>query len=404
MANYYRQLSKDVEIYQQDKCHNGYTLFAPSFHNTTAWLIDMLGNVVHFWDMQNPPGLNYQLLPNGNLMWMGRGPNAIEKVNGSADELVEVDWEGNEVWRYDDPMMNHDFLTLDNGNIMVLRFVDLPKGLQSRLKGGVPGTELNGKTFGVQVREINRKGQTQWEWNNYEHFDPERDIECTLCDREVWGYTNSLDVFPNGDVVLSIRRMNKVIRISKQTGEIIWEWGPEHLLGHQHDVSVCDNGNITIFDNGLHRRLFNPDTDHKDTACFIASRALAVNPVESGEIVWEYIDPMHLIISNFCGSTQKLLNGNHMICDSVAGVFYEVTADKEVVWKYTSPFVLNIPNHFGWVATRLMFQAHRYSQDYEGLKGRVLDPEQYEWIINRRQKKSIDEEERIKRRLELAGY
>jgi hypothetical protein len=169
MAKYYRQLSRDVEIYHKERCYEGYTLFAPSFHNTTAWLIDMEGNVVHYWEMKNPPGLNYQLLPNGNLMWMGRGPRAIQKVNGSADELIEVDWEGNEVWRYDDPMMNHDFVVLKNGNIMVLRFVDLPDGVQERLKGGVPGTEIDGKTYGVQIREIDRKGATVWEWNNFDH-------------------------------------------------------------------------------------------------------------------------------------------------------------------------------------------------------------------------------------------
>lgn len=403
MANYYRQLSKDVEIYHKERCYQGYTLFAPSFHNTTAWLIDMAGNVAHYWEMKNPPGLNYQLLPNGNLMWMGRGPRAMQKVNGSADELIEVDWEGNEVWRYDDPMMNHDFVVLKNGNIMVLRFVDLPGGVQERLQGGVPGTELDGKTYGVQIREIDRKGATVWEWNNFDHFDPDKDIECTLCDREVWGYTNSLDVFPNGDVILSVRRMNKVIRIDKKTGEIIWEWGPEHLLGHQHDVSVCANGNITIFDNGLHRKIFDPSKNHKDTACFLASRALEVNP-DTGEIVWEYIDPMHLIISNFCGSTQKLPNGNHLICDSVAGTFYEVTPDKEVVWKYISPFVLSIPNHFGWTTTRLMFQAHRYGEDFEGFRGKELDPERYEWKIGKREQEMSEEEQRVRKRLEQAGY
>ncbi len=337
MAKYYRQLSRDVEICRKERCCEGYTLFAPSFQNTTAWLIDMAGNVVHYWDMKNPPGLNYQLLSNGNLMWMGRGPGALQKVNGSADELVEVDWEGNEVWRYDDPMMNHDFVVLKNGNIMVLRYVDLPPGLQERLIGGVPGTELNGKTYGVQIREIDRSGAAVWEWNNFDHFDPEKDIECTLCDREAWGYTNSLDVFPNGDVILSVRRMNKVIRIDKKTGKIIWEWGPEHLLGHQHDVSVCENG-------------------------------------------------------------------NYLICDSVAGTFYEVTADKEVVWKYLSPFILNIPNHFGWTTTRLMFQAHRYGKDFEAFKGKNLDPDRYEWRIGKIEQEMSEEEAKVRKRLEQAGY
>jgi len=368
-----------------------------------AWLIDMRGNVVHYWEMKHPPGLNYKILKNGNLMWLGRGPNMIQGLNASADELIEVDFEGNEIWRYDDPALHHDFEVLDNGNILIMRHVALAEDLQKRLKGGVAGTELNGKTYGVQVREINRDKKTLWEWNNWEHFDPEKDIECPFCDREVWGYTNSVAVFPDGDVVLSVRRMNKVIRISKKTGDIIWEWGPKHLLGHQHDVGVTENGNITIFDNGLHRRIFNPGVDHKDTSCFHASRLLEVNP-ESDEIVWEYIDPMHLMISNFCGSVEKLPNGNYMACDSAAGTFYEITSEKEVVWKYVSPFIMKIPEHFGWSVSNLMFQAHRYGTDYDGLKGKDLDPEKYEWVIQKKAREETDKEAILRKRLEMAGY
>ncbi len=403
MANYIRQMPNDVPIYNELKCYGGYTLFAPSFQNRMAWLIDMKGNVVHFWEMEHPPGLNYKLLPNGNLMWMGRGPNIIQGLNASADELIEVDWDGNEVWRYDDPCMHHDFEVLDNGNMMIMRHVELPTKIQKSLRGGVPGTELNGQTYGVQIREINRDGETLWQWNNWEHFDPNNHIECPFCDREIWGYTNSVDVFPNGDVILSVRRMNSVIRISKKTGKIVWAWGPEQLLGHQHDVSVTEQGTVTIFDNGLHRQIHTPGVDHNDTSCFHASRLLEVDP-ETGEILWEYIDPMHLIISNFCGSVQKLPNGNYMACDSAAGIFYEITPEKEVIWKYVSPFIINIPEKFGWSVTRLMFQAHRYGVDFKGFEGKDLDPGNYEWVIQKKCKEENIEEELVKRRLEMAGY
>lgn len=399
----FRHMGNDVEIYNEMKCFKGYTLFAPSFQNKTAWLIDMRGNIVHYWEMKNPPGLNYKLLPNGNLMWMGRGPGAIKQLNAGASELIEVDWDGNEVWRYDDPMLNHDFEIQKNGNIILLRFELIPKEIQEKIKGGVPGTEIDGRMYGVQLREINRNKETLWEWNNWEHFDPEKDIDCPFCDREIWGYTNSIDVFPNGDPIISVRRMNKVIRISKDTGEIIWEWGPKQNIGHQHDVSVLSNSNITIFDNGLHRRIYDPKTDHKDTSNFIVSRALEVD-TKTGNIVWEYIDPFHLIISNFCGSVQKLPNGNYMILDSASGTFYEVTKDKEVVWKYLSPFILSIKGGFRWEATRLIFQAHRYGEDFEGFKDKDLDPEKYEWIIHKKSKENIQEEEMIQSRLARAGY
>lgn len=404
MANYTKQMTKDVEIYKESKCYNGYTLFAPTFSNTTAWLIDMEGNICHFWEMKNPPGMNYYLLANGNLMWIGRGPGAVQQLNSAASELVEVDWDGNEVWRYDDNMLNHDFCVQKNGNILLLRFEPLPKEIQKKLKGGVPGTEINGEiTYGMQVREINKDKETLWEWNNWDHFNLDKDLECPFCDREIWGYTNSVDVFPNGDPIICVRRMNKVIRISKKTGKIIWEWGQGHHLGHPHDVSVLPNGNITIFDNGLHRRIENPGVDPNDISCYTVSRALEVNP-ETNEIVWQYIDPMHQVNSIFMGSVQKLPNNNYLVCNSASGTFYEISQNKEIVWKYISPFVIKIKQGFDWISSKYIFQAHRYSHGFEGLKNKDLDPKRYEWVIQEKSEETKEEEENILSRLSKAGY
>jgi len=405
MASYIRQMTKDVKIYKESKCFNGYTLFALSFQNKTAWLVDMEGRVCHFWEMKNPPAMNYCLLPNGNLMWMGRGEGAIEGISAAGTEIVEVDWDGNEVWRYDDNHIDHDFKVQDNGNILVLRYEKLPKSIQKKLKGGVPGTELNGDTtYGVQIREINRKKEILWEWNMWDHFDPEKDHECPYCDRMVWGYTNSVDVFDNGDPIICVRRMNKVVRISKETGEVVWEWGADKNLGHPHDVSVLPNGNITLFDNGLHRRVDKPGVDEPWVSCYTVSRALEVSP-KTNEIVWEYIDPAHMMMSNFQGSVQKFSNNNYLVCNALTGTFYEITQEKEVVWKYESPFMLNLGGFsFGWGISKYIFQAHRYAPDYEGLKGKNLDPNQFEWIIQRKSEEEKVAEDKIMERLAKAGY
>jgi len=402
MVNYIRALSQDVIIHDQSKTNNDYTLFAPQFGNI-AWLIDMEGNVCHYWEMEDPPGVNYYLLPSGNLMWMGRGPDASKELGGCASYIIEVDWDGKEIWKYFDPGLNHDFKILPNGNIMTLRFEKLPPDVQKKIKGGAPGTELpDGSMMGVQIQEITRDKKVIWEWNNWEHFDLNKHIECGLCNRLSYGYTNSLDVFPNGDPVISMRELNTVMRISKETGNIVWEIGPELDLGHQHDVDVLPNGNITLFDNGVHRVPRGHDTPD-EIASFCTSRALEIDP-EKPEIVWEYIDPTHMMFTNFCGSTQKLPNGNYFICESRTGTFYEITQDKEVVWKYISPFVIPRPDVFGWTAAKLIFQAHRYGKNFEGFKGKDLDPDQFEWIISKKDKIEIKEQEMIRSRLTRAGY
>lgn len=106
---------RDVTIYHPSRDYNAYTFFA-TMYGEDAWLIDMKGNVIHHWAMQHMPGPCGHLLPNGNLLWLGRSPDAIEGFGGNSTELVEVDWDGKEVWRVDDLCLNHDFIRLKNGN------------------------------------------------------------------------------------------------------------------------------------------------------------------------------------------------------------------------------------------------------------------------------------------------
>jgi len=399
---YIREMTKDVIINDSAKTYKGYTLFAPMFGNI-AWLIDMEGRVVNYWEFDHITTNHAKLTPAGTLIWQGRGPNAIEELASNSTELIEVDWDGNEIWRYEDPYLNHDFICLDNGNMLILRYADMPKEIQKKVKGGIPGTEINGKIFGISIQEITRDKQIVWEWKNYEHLDFEKDQADCLDPRYTWGYANSIAVFPNGDILISMRHFNTIARIDKKTGDIIWRWGPEHLLGHPHCVSVLENGNVLCFDNGLHRKWKKVGDPIEVGTAFEASRVVEVD-TKSGNIVWEWVHPQHLMYTNICGSAQRLPNGNTLICESKAGIFYEVTHEKEVVWKYRQPFIIQRPSYFGWVESKLVFQAHRYGEDFKGFQGKDLDPGKYEWIIRKKSKEVIDEEMAIKRRLARLGY
>ncbi len=400
--SYIREMTKDVEIHDPSMTYKGYTLYAPMFGNE-AWLIDMKGRVVNYWEFEHITTNHAKFTGEGTLIWQGRGPDAIEDLASNNTELIEVDWEGNEVWRYDDKYLNHDFICLDNGNLLLLRYTDIPEDLQKKIKGGIPGTELNGKIFGISIHEITRKKEVVWEWKNYEHLDFDKDMADCLDPRYTWGYANSIAVFPDGDILISMRHFNTIARIEKKTGDITWRWGPEHLLGHPHCASVLENGNVLCFDNGLHRKWLKPGDPIEVGTAFEASRVVEVD-IKTNEIVWEYVDPQHLMYTCICGSAQRLPNGNTLICDSKAGVFYEVTYDKEVVWKYRSPFIILRPEYFGWAQSKLVFQTHRYGIDFEGFKGRDLDPNKFEWVIRRKSTGTLDEEKAIKSRLSMLGY
>ena len=399
-----KRLGVGVEVYNQEKAYKGYTLYSPMYDGN-AWLIDMEGRVVHNWKMKNPPGVYGKLISNGNLMWMDRGPDANEALDGGASSLLELDWDGNEVWRYDDTGLNHDFVDLPNGNIMIMRFVFLPDDIRKKIKVGLPGSELpDKKMYSNNLQEITREGKVVWEWNHWEHFDPDEHVECPLVNRMIYGYTNSLDVFPNGDVLLSIRHLNTVARISKSTGKVVWRWGPEQLLGHQHSVSVLESGNILIFDNGLHR---NPplvtDEAHREISEAELSRVVEVDP-KSNEIVWEYYDPTGQFYTPYCGSAERLPNGNTLICESIKGIFFEVTPDKEVVWKYYQPFAIPRPSWLGWTISYMIFQIRRYGNDFKGFKGKDLDPSNYGLAYQKVDPEQREEAKKIMERLAKAGY
>jgi outer membrane protein assembly factor BamB len=394
-----RTTEQSVSIYDATKAYGGYTLFAPHY-GKDVWLIDMKGRVVHRWQMNHLPGGDGRLLPNGNLLRLNKTMKEPLLFFGSVSgELVEIDWDGNIVWKHEDPYMHHDFFRMDNGNTMLNRHVLLPEDRAARVKGGILGTELEGGMWGNAFREITPDGKVVWEWLGYEHMDPAIDIPCPLCPRTIWGYINSLFILPEGDIVASFRHLNTIAIIDKRTGAITWRWGAPYELGHQHNPTVLPNGNILVFDNGYHRRT------SSEIAMIDYSRVVEVDP-KTGDIEWEYKDEnVQNFYSGICSSAERLPNGNTLICESAKGRIFEVTPDKEIVWEFMSPF------HYPWERmgmTNLIFKAHRYGYAYEGLQGKVLDPDRFEWLLREKGKSITEEKEDIKekarRRLKRLGY
>ncbi len=374
---------KGVTCYNRAKAYNGYTLFSP-WHSGDIWLIDMQGHIVHQWKTPYEP-YHSRLLSNGNLLYAGiksggvMGPGIAyalgvneEEIKKPSEErgvrLVEVGWDGNLVWKYDVPEFNHDFYRLENGNTMFIKYAIVPDDLKGKVKGGIQGTEQDGVMWSDAINEITPEGKVIWEWISHEHLDPEIDIICPLEYRGEWTHMNSCYVLPDGDVLVSIRQFNTIAIIDKATGDIKWRWGFD-VLGHQHDATMLDNGNILVFDNGAHR-LFSKDLDYYSTI-------LEINP-STDKIEWIYKDdPPSDFYSYGMGGCQRLPNNNTLICETLSGRIFEVTYDGEIVWEYINPFY---GSYLAFGQCNLIYRAYRYGPDYEGLKGKDLDPGNFEWI------------------------
>lgn len=336
----------------------GYTVFTLLGGDTT-YLIDMTGELVHTWRPPAPwrPYYGY-LLENGHLLlrcstqrepWLSMG--------GGSGAVVELDWRGQVVWQYEDPALHHDHCRLRNGNTLLLYWELLPAEVRGRVQGGVPGTELeDGRAMlGDALREVTPEGQTVWEWHAYQALDPAVDIMCPLHPRHEWTHCNAVEELPDGNLVVSFRLTNTVAIVDRATGQFVWRWG-QGEVGHQHDPTPLANGNILLFDNGMHR-LGLP-----------RSRVLEVAP-SSKEVVWQFVgSPETSFFSGHISGAQRLPNGNTLICEGACGRLFEVTGDGDIVWEYVSPYTFPYRDE---PRTNLIFRAHRYAADSPQLAGRV---------------------------------
>jgi hypothetical protein len=314
---------------------------------------------MHNWTLEASPALYGELLEDGNLLTSGHltdGP--LKEFRGAGGFLVEYDWAGREVWRFQDSYLHHAFERLPNGNTLVLKWEPVPKELAREVGGGIPASELNGQMYGDVLQEINRRGKVIWEWKAYEHLDPKEQTICPLCSRSQWTEANAVDVLPDGDIVIGFTRINTICVVERATGKIRWKWGAGELA-HPNDVNALENGNLLLFDNGTH--------------CIgIAasySRILEIDP-RSGKMIWEYkARPWQGLYSAFMSSCQRLANGNTLICEAMEGKIWEVTADGHVAWEYLNP--ADPIHHDRYGSNRYIPKALRYGTDFVGFDGRL---------------------------------
>ena len=229
------------------------------------------------------------------------------------------------------------------------------------------GPELKRNPY---ILEITRDKKLVWEWYGEEHL---RELKELLPLESWqfflsrvkgrfsfdWAHNNTCQVIPPnaayekekgaggrirfrpGNIIFSYRSLDIIGVIDRQTGKIVWAWGPGVLDG-QHKPHMLENGNILIFDNGTLRGY---------------SRVIELNPLTE-EIEWEYTsEPKKKFLSKYISGAQRLPNGNTLICEGGKAHLFEVTPEGEVVWDFISPF-----REKGGLGG--LYRCLRYSPDY----------------------------------------
>ncbi|WP_102222874.1 aryl-sulfate sulfotransferase [Acidimangrovimonas sediminis] len=335
----------------------GFTLFAGQTAAGRVDLVDIEGRVAHQWQMPVRAGRDAVILPNGNLGYNGSHATSAALYPAwdlwHGGDFYEATPEGEIVWRHEDIHHHHDAQWLANGNLLYTAAAPMPAERATRVTGGDPRKDgADGVIQSDIVREVNRKGETVWEWRAWEHLDPADFPIHPIFDRRHWPMINGLSVTRDGLILMSLRTTSGVIAVDRATGRVVWHVGPD-VVAQQHTPMEMEGGSILVFDNGNLRQ--------GSTSPF--SRALEFDP-KTGQVVWSYTDPMPpTFFSPYMGSCQRLWNGNTLICESAFGRLFEVTPAGETVWEYVIPDFDEYPaplNRFILGAHNSCFRAHRY--------------------------------------------
>lgn len=338
-------------IYNKEKSQSGYTIFQAL--DTGALLIDMNGKEVHLW--KGLHGFPNKILPGGYVL--GHSGQRDPKY-GMQDmlDLIQVDWDGNVVWKFD----HHEFIedkTYDPRWIARAHHDYQREG--STTGYYAPGQEPNptgGNTLLLvhkdvidkkisdqpllddAIIEIDWEGNILWEWFCHEHFDEygfddeaKKVLRSTPNMRKSgggrgdWMHINAMSTLgPNrfydaGDerfhpdnIIWDGRETNIIAIISKETGKLVWKLGPTYrrettkeigqIIGQHHahmiPKGLPGEGNILIFDNGGWAGYGAPNptsSTGQKNAWRDYSRVLEIDPVTL-EIIWQYTPKEALFI------------------------------------------------------------------------------------------------------------
>jgi hypothetical protein len=412
---------------------NGYVLFSPIGVDTT-YLINKCGQKVHTWKTQYTPGLSLYLKDNGHLLKAGTYTDTVFGFAGGRGGMVEeYDWDGNMVWSYkifnDSLCQHHDIRPLPNGNILVLAWHSISKNKALSYGRSINNFNMNQTDLWseriIELKPIGKdSAEVVWQWDLLDHtiqdldstlihygqvnMHPERmDMNYALnLQTNDWIHANSLDYNAKLDqIVISAHNISEIWIIDHSTttaeaashaggtynkgGDFLYRWGnpqayrrgsnSDRKLFKQHNArwipgGMRDSGSIMLFNNGWGRDTAYSSVDIIRTPILSNGSYVYNAPYGPANAAWMYTDSVKTrFYSQIISGAEMLSNGNVLICSGVQGRFFEVTANKKLVWQYRNPVSATTIQADGQVAgNNSVFRCSFYASNHPAFKNRNL--------------------------------
>jgi hypothetical protein len=279
------------------------------------------------------------------MQWNGPYLDTLGPQVASQANFVQSDQSGNAIHTWNDTVPDFvatsmDIIAAPSGNEAMLGSADQVDPNTAWGQAVMAGTDI---VFGDSIDEIAPDGSVAFHWMAWPEVMNAESQDATSPGQLNSLHANSLDVFPNGDYLISLHNSSSVMRIDRSQGMIAWRLGgtnsnfqimndPEGGFAKQHDARVLPNGNITLMDNvgltGL-------------TESVITSRAVEYQLDETAgtaTLVWSYSLPTGMNSSSV-GSVRRLANGDTLIAFGLLGLIRQVSQSGDVVMEMQAPMI-----------------------------------------------------------------
>jgi hypothetical protein len=286
---------------------DGYTFLA-TFNSPFPYLLilDRSGDLVFYRQMrEGRQYVQFMPQPDGRLTYFdGIGTNwggfGSFYVMDSSYNAVDK-WDAGNGYETD----NHDLRLLPNGGALLMSYVLQPVDMTAY------GGKRNAEMLDTIVQELDANRNVVFQWRASDTIPLTDSYEDLTGDLVDYVHGNSIALHPDGDLLVSLRNTSEVVKINRETGEIVWRLGGKHSdfefiddggFSYQHDARWLPDDHLLLFDNG-----------NKHENKFSRAVEYAIDEVDKTVTkVWEYRHQPD-IFGQFMGNAQRLPNGNTLI-------------------------------------------------------------------------------------------
>ena len=249
----------------------------------------------------------------------------------------------------------HDTLITDQGNFALVANSESTRDFSDWLdKDGNPYPEKQ-PTMDSIIQEQTMAGVVKFEWNSWDH----RDVlkvgnDCRVVSfPDRYAYINSVQ-FVDDDYVVSLRGCAQVLRIDRDTGDVVWKLGgtdpgadvdteyleivddPAGEFCGQHHPTLTRQGTVVLFDNGVH--CLGP---RKNQPVFSRVVEYDITSGTSAVMINEFRLPRAQGYAHFHGGVSVLDNGHWLITWGTRSRV-QVAADQAVAISEVEPGTGNV--------------------------------------------------------------